>query len=230
MTYFKHTFFRQPPKLVQKEVNGKRHYFDPSGSVLQQGILLPSVTTVLAMLSEAGIKAWKARVGEVEANRVSNRALANGNELHSIIENYLDNKSTMEFKNTVSLKLFEQAKPELEKINNIKAQECQLYSMKLGVAGRVDCIGEYDGKLSVIDFKSAKKRKTKSLVKSYFLQATCYALMYEELTNEKIDQIVILISAEDETVTAFVEDKEQFIQPLIEILEDYSFRRKIDVI
>ncbi len=78
MTFFRHVFFKQPPKLTQKSINGKRHYCDPLGKVLDKGILLPSVTTVLSGLSEVGIDAWKARVGEVEADRVSTRALANG--------------------------------------------------------------------------------------------------------------------------------------------------------
>ena len=224
MTFFRHTFFKRPPKLTQKSINGKRHYFDPLGSVLAKGIMLPSVTTVLSLLSEDGIKAWKRRVGEAEASKVSTRALANGNELHLIIENYLDNKPITKFKNKVSLELFEQAKEELHKINNIKAQEVQLYSTKIGVAGRVDCIGEYDGVLSVIDFKSSRKKKQKSWIKSYFLQATCYALMFEELTGQKIDQIVILVSAEDGTVQSFVQDKEQYIKQLFEVIEDYKLR------
>lgn len=225
MTFFRHTFFKRLPKLTQKSINGKRHYYDPLGSVLEKGVMLPSVTTVLSLLSETGINAWKSRVGEVEANKVSSRALANGSEMHLIIERYLDNKPIIEFKNVVSLKLFEQMKKEvLHKINNIKAQEVQLYSTKIGVAGRVDCIGEYEGVLSVIDFKSSKKRKTKSYIKSYFLQATCYALMYEEITGGKIDQVVILVSAEDGTVVPFVEDKKQFIQPLLDVVEDYKLR------
>ena len=228
--FFRHVFFNNPPKLEQVQIDGKRYYRDPLGSILDKNIKLPSVTNLLSVISEAGIKAWKARVGEVEANRVSNRAITNGNELHLIIENYLDNKPIIGFKNEVSLKLFEQAKPELNKINNIKAQEVQLYSTNLGVAGRVDCIGEWGGVLSVIDFKSASKKKTKSLIKAYYLQATCYALMYEELTKEKIDQIVILISAEDGTVVPFVEDKEQFIQPLLDLIEDQKWRREVNEI
>lgn len=226
MTYFRHTFFKQPPKLVQKQINGKRHYFDPLGSVLEKGVMLPSVTTVLASMSEAGINAWKRSVGEAEADRVSTRALKNGTELHSIIEDYLDNKPLIKYKNEVSLKLFEQAKEELHKINNIKAQEVQLYSTKIGVAGRVDCIGEYDGTLSVIDFKSARKKKQKSWIKAYFLQATCYALMYEEMTGEKINQVIILVSAEDGTVKSFIEDKQQFIEQLYNVIEDFQLRVK----
>ena len=226
MTYFKHTFFPNPPKLRTEQINGKRHYISPNGTKL------PSVTTVLSLLSEAGIRAWKNRVGEVEADKVSTRALANGNELHLIVEAYLDNKPLDKYKNPVALKLFEQIKPELHNITNIRAQEVQLYSENLGVAGRVDCLGEYKGVLSVIDFKSAKKRKTKSLVKGYFLQATCYAMMIEELDkleNTKVDQIVILISAEDGTVVPFVEDKKQYIEKLMNVIEDYRLRQEFEI-
>jgi genome maintenance exonuclease 1 len=226
LTYFKHTFFPNPPKLRTEQINGKRHYISPNGTKL------PSVTTVLSLLSEAGIRAWKNRVGEVEADKVSTRALANGNELHLIVEAYLDNKPLDKYKNPVALKLFEQIKPELHNITNIRAQEVQLYSENLGVAGRVDCLGEYKGVLSVIDFKSAKKRKTKSLVKGYFLQATCYAMMIEELDkleNTKVDQIVILISAEDGTVVPFVEDKKQYIEKLMNVIEDYRLRQEFEI-
>ena len=220
MTFFRHCFFKQPQKLQQKTINGKRHYISP------KGMALPSVTTVLSLLSEKGIEAWKRRVGEVEANRVSTRALANGNELHLIIEDYLNNKATESYKNVVSQKLFEQIKPELLKINNIKAQEVQLYSEGLGVAGRVDCIGEYDGKLSVIDFKSSRKKKTKSMIKNYLLQATAYSYMFTEMTKEKINQIVILISAEDGTTKAFIEDPSKYIDLLKEIVFDYRMRKE----
>ncbi len=228
--FFRHTFFKAPPKLVQKNIDGKRYYIDPLGKILGKGVKLPSVTSVLSVLNEDGIKAWKKNVGEAEANKISSRALKNGTELHSIIENYLDNKPITKFKNKTSLKLFEQAKDEISKINNIKAQEVQLYSTKLGIAGRVDCIAEFDGVLSVIDFKSARKKKQKSWIKSYFFQATAYAEMYREITGEDIKQIVILISAEDGTVESFVEQKDEFVQPLKELLEDQKFRRDIDVL
>jgi genome maintenance exonuclease 1 len=226
LTYFKHAFFPNPPKLRTQQINGRRHYISPNGTKL------PSVTTVLSLLSEVGIQAWKNRVGEAEADKVSTRALANGNELHLIVEAYLDNKPLDKYKNPVALKLFEQMKPELHNITNIRAQEVQLYSENLGVAGRVDCLGEYKGVLSVIDFKSSRKRKTKSLVKGYFLQATCYAMMIEELDKmekTKVDQIVILISAEDGTVVPFVEDKKQYIEKLMNVIEDYRLRQEFEI-
>ena len=119
-------------------------------------------------------------------------------------------------------------KHELDKIDNIVAQEVPLYSDGLGVAGRVDCIAEYDGKVSIIDFKSSRKKKQKSWIKKYFLQATAYALMYEEMTGDKVDQVVILISADDDTVIAYVEDKNDYIEQLKLVIEDYRQRKNLD--
>lgn len=228
MTYFKPVYFPKIQKLTRKNINGKRHYIDPTGSALQKGVALPSVTNVMSSLSDTGIKAWKRRVGEAEASKISTRALANGNELHRIIEEYLGNNSTESFKNVTSLKLFEQMKPELHKIQNIRAQEARLYSTNLGVAGTVDCIADYDGNLTVIDFKSARKKKQKSWIKGYFLQATAYALMCEELTGGKVNpkQIAILVSAEDESVQAFVEDREQYVELLKDVIFDYQMRHE----
>lgn len=222
MVFFKKVYSPKPVKLQERYIEGKRHYVTPNGKEL------PSVTTVLSLLSKAGIKAWKNRVGEVEANRVSKDSLKVGNELHKICEKFLDNMSIESYKNPVALKLFDQMKDELLKIQNIRIQEAPLYSEKLGVAGRVDCIADYDGKLSVIDFKSSTKKKVKSWVKSYFLQATAYALMYEELGGAKIDQIVILISARDGVVKAFVEDKAQYIEILKNVIEDYQLRKEFE--
>ena len=224
MTFFRHVFFPIPPKLREKRIEGKRHYISPSG------ITLPSVTTVLSTMDEDGIKAWKARVGETEANRVSTRALSNGVELHSIIEHFLDNKSTESFKNPISQKLFLQAKDLLiDKVNNIRAQEVQLYSEGIGIAGRADCIAEWDKKLSVIDFKSARQKKQKSWIKKYFLQATAYAVMFEELTKTEINNLVILISAEDGTVETHIEDRGNWEEQLKNIIEDYKLRKEFEI-
>lgn len=222
MVFFKHIFFKKPPDLKEKYLSGKRHYETPTGS------LLPSVTTVLSSLSEQGIKFWRQRVGEVEADKVMDYAMKTGTEMHSIIEDFLNNRADEVEKNPRALKLFEQMKPELLKINNIIAQEVPLYSDKLRLAGRVDCIAEFDGKLSIIDFKSSRKKKQKSWIKKYFLQATAYSLMFEELCEKKADQIVILISADDETVEAYVEDRKDWIEQLELVIDDYYMRNDFD--
>ena len=222
MVFFRHVFFKKPPDLKERYIKGKRHYESPTGS------LLPSVTTVLSLLSDTGIKAWRKRVGEVEADKVMDYAMKTGTEMHSIVENYLNNRAEDMDKNPRAMKLFEQMKDELDKIDNIVAQEVPLYSDGLGVAGRVDCIAEYGGKVSIIDFKSSRKKKQKSWIKKYFLQATAYSLMYEEMTGDKVDQIVILISADDDTVMAYVEDKNDYIEQLKMVIEDYRQRKNLD--
>ncbi len=222
MVFFRKVYSPKPVKLQERYIKGKRHYVTPNG------MQLPSVTTVLSLMSEAGIKFWRNRVGAVEADRVQKDSLKVGTELHLICEKFLDNLGTESYKNPVAQKLFAQMKPELLKINNIRVQEASLYSEKLGVAGRVDCIADYDGKLSVIDFKSATKKKQKSWVKSYFCQATAYALMYEELGGAKIDQIVIMVSARDGVVKSFVEDKEKYIEMLKNVIEDYQLRKEFE--
>lgn len=222
MTFFRHVFFKKPPDLGEKYLNGLRHYVSPTGSVL------PSVTTVLSIMSNAGIQHWRRRIGEAEADKIMEYAGKTGTEMHSIIEDFLNNRSDEVEKNPRSLKLFEQMKPELLRINNIIAQEVPLYSDDLRVAGRVDCVAEFDGKLSVIDFKSARKKKQRSWIKKYFLQATAYSLMFEELCNKKIEQIVILISADDETVDVYVEKKEDYIDHLKLVIDDYYMRKEID--
>ncbi len=220
MVFFRHVFFKKPPKLREKYINGKRHYISP------RGFLLPSVTTVLGLLSKDGLDAWKRRVGEATAKAVSDKAMAEGTEMHSLIEDYLSNKATEGRKSERAHKLFEQMKQKLNNINNIYALEIQLYSENLGVAGRVDCVAEYNGVLSVIDFKTAKQKKRRDWIKNYFLQAACYSLMFEELQGKKIDQLVILISSDDGIVEEFVVSRDDYIEQLLKVIEDYKLRQE----
>lgn len=221
MVFFRHVFFKNPPKLQEKYIDGKRHYVSPSGK------LLPSVTTVLNLLNKEGLDQWKKRIGEKKADEISNRAMAEGTEMHSLIEDYMNNKATEGRKSERAHKLFEQIKPSINKINNIYAQEIQLYSDKIGVAGRVDCIGEFNGVLSVIDFKTARKKKLKEWILGYFFQASCYALMFEESQGKPIEQLVIIISADDGTVEEHIVNKNDYVEKLLEIIDDYKFRAEM---
>ena len=74
------------------------------------------------------------------------------------------------------LGLFKLLKPYVDQINNIHLLESIMYSNKLTIAGQVDCVAEYNGKLSVIDFKTANKERQESWIDNYFLQCTAYAL------------------------------------------------------
>jgi hypothetical protein len=157
----------------------------------------PSVTSILKQLNEDGITKWKNRIGKENADIIIKKSTERGTKIHLFCELYLKNNYNMPseiniidndidyFKNTfISY---------LNKITNIKLLEGTLYSNKYKYAGTVDCIGEYDNELYIIDFKTSEKPKLINYITSYFLQATAYSIAYEEITGIKIDNILIII-------------------------------------
>jgi len=189
-----------------------------------EGINLPSITTVLSILSRDSIAAWRKRVGEEEANRISRRASTRGTAVHEIIEKYLDNDPnyTAGYMPNI-IANFQDMKPLLDKhIGKIYAQEAPLYSNHLGVAGRVDCVAEFDGKLSIIDFKTSAKPKKRDWVKNYFMQESAYSIMWEERTGMPITQLVTMIVVDDHEPQIFVEHRDNWVRPLRETIEKYN--------
>jgi len=189
-----------------------------------EGINLPSITTVLSILSRDSIAAWKKRVGEEEANRISRRATTRGTAVHEIIEKYIDNvEDYREGYMPDVIESFLTLKPILDNsIGKVYAQEAPLYSNHLGVAGRVDCVAEFDGKLSIIDFKTAMKPKKVEWIKNYFMQESAYAIMWEERTGMPITQLVTVISVDDHDPQVFVEHRDNWTRPLKETIEQYN--------
>ena len=158
----------------------------------------PSVTTVTSHRKKDSIIKWRKRVGEAEANKISGRASARGNKFHSMVESYLKNETvSFDDKSPLASFLFKTAKETLHRINNIHLLESPLYSDSLRIAGRVDCIAEYDGELAVIDFKTSTKEKKESWIENYFVQETAYAAMYYERSGVKVDKIVTIIATEE---------------------------------
>jgi len=167
-------------------VNGDRLYNTPSGK-------LPSVTTVTGWEKSQFFKKWR-QDNPKESNRVRDR----GNELHSLIEDYLNNKEPDLNLITDNTKdLFIQMKPELDKLDNIIMLEGVVWSENVGLAGRVDCIAEYDGVINIIDFKGSTRRKQRGHIENYLLHATAYALMWQDMSGDKVDDFKILIGCEE---------------------------------
>ena len=111
---------------------------------------------------------------------------------------------------------------ELNQIGTVHGLESPLYSHKLQLAGRVDCIAEWDGKLSVIDFKTSAKPKQAKWIQNYFIQETAYAKMFEELTGKTIESIVTLIAVSDGTSQLFVEQpSDDYVDQLLELRSQY---------
>ena len=188
---------------------------------LPDGTKLPSVTTVLGAQKKQAIMEWRKRVGEEVANAISGKATSRGTKVHTLCENYLNNEE-VPFQMNDAYEMFMSIKPALNRINNIHYQEQALWSKQLGMAGRTDCIGEFDGVLSSIDFKTSKKVKSHEDIEDYFWQTTAYALMYEELVGQPIDQLVIIMAVEDSEPLVFVEKTEEYINILLDYIKFYK--------
>lgn len=208
---FKHIGCDIDYDLETETVGGKRFYKTP------EGLLYPSVTTITSQHGKDKILEWRKRVGEQEANRISTKASGRGTRVHKICENYLNNEDDYARKQMPdSLVMFKSIQPLLDShVNNIHALEVPLYSNHLRVAGRVDCIAEYDGRLSVIDFKTASKPKEEKWILNYFMQCSAYAVMYEEQTKIPVPQIVIMIAVESEEPQVFVKKRNDYIKDFI---------------
>jgi hypothetical protein len=210
-----------PIELVAEMVDGRRLYPVPSGGKY------PSITTVLSCNPEkkAGIMKWRKRVGEEKANRISNRAATRGTAFHLMCEDYLNNRyDETKFKDKhLPLMMFKNAKPTLNRINNIYAQEAALYSDHLEIAGRVDCIAEFDGELSIIDFKTSAEEKKIEWIEDYLIQETAYGCMLYEQYKLKINKIVTIIACESGDTQVFVETpKKEYLQKLIGYIDLYK--------
>ena len=200
-------------KLVQVNSKGGRYYETPTGAKY------PSVTSITKLHNQESIQAWKEKVGEEEAGKISRRALARGNKIHSLAEKYLLNEGDLS--DDFSKADFGVMIPYLDKINNIHCLETQLYSDHLKTAGTVDCIGEYDGKLTVIDFKTSAKLKKREWVKDYFMQCSAYAVMYEERTGTPIERLLLIINVEDEGIQLIDGKRDDYIEDFLDLRETF---------
>ena len=177
---------------IQETIGKRRSYVTPDGNVY------PSITSILASIPKPGLVEWRKRVGEKEANKVMKESSSLGTAVHKICECYLHNDPYPK-KNKKAIDVFNRLRFILNgNIDNIVGLEIPMYSDILRVAGTTDCIADYNGKLSVIDFKTSKKAKKEEWVEDYYIQTFAYALMFEELTGLPIEQVVILIACTEE--------------------------------
>jgi len=214
---FKHVEKFEFPQLVRENFEGKRVYKTESGD------RFPSVTTVLGHKSKPAIKAWRKRVGTETANKISRQASVRGTKIHSLCEDYVNNDDlNFDKLSFVEVDMFNQMKPLIDRIDNIHCVEQFLYSEHLRLAGQADCIAEFDGRLSIIDFKTSAKPKSKSYIKNYFAQCAAYAIMFEERTGIPIDTSVIIIGVQADESQLFVEKRDNYTDYLIECRDLYE--------
>jgi len=201
--------------------NGTRFYPIPGADKYY-----PSVTSITSFKNAAFFSNWRKKIGETEANRITARATQRGTAFHSITEDYfkgeLDTDKYLE-NNPLSVRMFHIAKPTLDRINNIHCLETFLYSHYLGLAGRVDCIAEYEGELAVIDFKTSTKEKQEKWIENYFVQESAYAAMFLERTGIGVKKIVTLISTEEGSVQLFQKyNLDDYLQLLKSYKEEFN--------
>ena len=201
------------PKTKGKRIDGFRFYNI-------DGKNYPSITTVLGIRKTEQLKGWREKIGEGVANWEMGRAARRGKSFHTLVEQYIKGE-TPSIRDVLPLGLFKLLKPYIDQIDNIHLLEAIMYSKKLTVAGQVDCVAEYNGKLCVIDFKTANKERQESWIDNYFLQTTAYAHMYEETFGTPIEQIVILIASEDGTTQAFVKNKADYEKELGTAIQNF---------
>ena len=201
--------------LVAVTLPSGRTYIDPDGNQY------PSITTVLGALSKDSIAKWKEKVGEDVAAQIGYRATERGTAVHELIEKYLDNEKLPKVMPHV-MESLTKIKPMFLRMGTIYAQECPLYSKHLGVAGRVDCVAEFDGKLSIIDFKTSNKVKKKEWITSYFMQESAYAIMWEERTGIPITQLVTIMDVDNDQPLLFIEHRDNWTKQLINAINSYK--------
>lgn len=219
---FKHLSPQKFPDLVVKQKSTGRFYVTPDGNEY------PSITTVLGYKEKPYLTDWRNMLGKDKAQKETERCAERGTAVHELIEHYLNNKQdfTRGYKPEY-VRGFNQLKLCLNRINNIRSQEIALWSDQLKLAGRVDCIGEYNGKLAIIDFKTSNNNKTPDNIEDYFIQCTAYAIMWFELTNEPIEDIVILMYVEKGMLPLVFQEKiDKYIQPLLNRITEYNQGQK----
>lgn len=222
---FKHLPKPNLPELKAKTLpNGKRTYTAPNG------MKYPSITTLLGAGEKPWLVDWRNSLGHEKADKETKRAAERGDAVHRLAEHYLNNQLTSDITKPFKpeyVNYFNKVKMILNRVDNIRTQETALFSEVLGVAGRVDCIGEYEGVLSIIDFKTSTNVKNDLMIGDYYLQCTAYALMWEELTGEHIDNLVIIMSVEKGMVPlVFKENVHKYISPLVKRIKTYNEEHK----
>jgi ATP-dependent exoDNAse (exonuclease V) beta subunit len=206
--------------LNAETTDSGRLYTTPEGNKYK------SITTVLSHYNKKAIYEWRQAVGEEQANKVSRKAANRGTKVHKICEDYINNEISemkMQMLMPDMKELFFKIKSDIDEcVGKVYAQEQALYSDKYRIAGRVDLIAEWDGKLSVIDFKTSTKQKDEEDIQNYFMQCTAYALMFAERTGIWIDDIVVVIATEEGPAQIFEKQIHDYRQPLLVYIDKYA--------
>ena len=214
---FIHHNYLSDIELNCKNKNGIRLYNIPNGD------WVPSITSVTSFYNRQVFVEWRKRVGNEEADRITKKATTRGTDFHEVAQDYMLNKElNWDNYRPLSKFMFYHLKPELDKINNIHAIVRTLYSEYLGLAGRVDCIAEYEGELAVIDFKTSEKIKPEKWIENYFVQEMFYASAYYEMTGIPVKKLITLMVTPGGEIKVFDKrNKGDYIKLLVRYIKEF---------
>jgi genome maintenance exonuclease 1 len=213
------------PTLKREHIDGIRYYTIPGK---ENPLKLVSITSVISNYKKDFFNNWRKRVGVEQADKITKRATSRGTDMHTLVENYLQNVEELPEVQPISKMLFDISKPALKRINNIHVLEGSLYSEFLGIAGTVDCIAEFDGELSIIDFKTSAKPKPREWIEGYFVQCCAYACMLHEMTGISVKKFVIIMACENGDLEVYEEyDKKEHIRLLVRYIKKF-FNDKLE--
>lgn len=208
---FKLNLFEVKDSITSAEDSSIRLYRTPDG-------IFPSVTTVVGWEKRLFFESWR-----INNKKESERVCTRGTNLHSLLEDYILGKdiklSHLDYR---TQDLFYLIKPKVDELEEIYALETPLWSKKLGLAGRVDCIGLHEGKIKVIDFKGSTRPKDPRDIQNYFLQATAYCLMWQDRTGERINDFSIFLASEEGTMQVFSEKTKNFVSDLKKTIDKFK--------
>lgn len=217
MKVFEHVDLKLP-QLERITIDGVRYYKKPN---TEEKINFVSITSVTSHYNKEKFSEWRKRVGEEEANRITKAATTRGTDAHVLIEAYTLNKPLPK-KTALAKHLFNVIRPALDRIGTIYGIELGLFSEYLKIAGTCDLVADYDGVLSIVDYKTSAKIKPRAWIDSYFVQAAGYAFMLKELTGMEPKQLVIIMAAEDGELEVFIEtDVKKYIVELVKYIKKF---------
>lgn len=221
MKIFDHVGELTPVEMETVTIDGKRYYVTPTGGKY------PSITTVIGNNSakQAGLARWRARIGKEKAQAKSNRAAGRGTRYHKLVEDYFNNELDTEKYKDMPLPwtMFHSSREILDRINRVYLQEAALYSDVLQIAGRVDCIAEYDGELAIIDFKTAEAPKKEQYLYDYYVQECGYACMLQEVYGLSVKKLVTIVACENgDTQVKVMPPKKEYLLSLQAYIKEYQ--------
>ena len=207
------------PKLQRETIDGIRYYKIPITEELERFV---SITSVTSHFNKEKFVGWRKRVGDIEASRITKAATDRGTAMHSLVENYLLNEPLKDYSPLPKL-LFDIAKPALNEIGDIYGIELGMYSEYFKIAGTTDCIADFRGELSIIDFKTSKEPKPRDWIDSYFVQAVAYSIMFYELTGYEAKQLVIIMACENGECEVYIEkDIQKYLKLLVKYIKKFT--------